>query len=153
MRVSPAPGTHSAASCQGDRRIGGAQPHAPHRLCAVSEPGAWGWVERSPGGLSRGLAGCLRTIWESGSYRHKAFLLSLPGKRAHHPGGSAVKNPPTMQETWVQSWSQEDPLDPGGRILPGGRQSYPLQYSCLEDPMDRGACWATVHGAVEQDTT
>ena len=28
---------------------------------------------------------------------------------------------------------------------PGGGHSNPLLYSCLEDPMDRGACWATVH--------
>ena len=93
--------------------MGGAQPHAPHTLCAVSERGAWGWVERSLGGLSRGRAGSLRATWEPGSYRDKAFLICLPGKRAHHLGGSAVKNPPTMQETWVQSWSQEDPLEEG----------------------------------------
>ena len=29
----------------------------------------------------------------------------------------------------------------------------PLQYSCLENPMDRGAWWATVHGAAESGTT
>ena len=29
------------------------------------------------------------------------------------PGGSVVKNPPTMQETWVQSLGQEDPLEQG----------------------------------------
>ena len=30
----------------------------------------------------------------------------------------------------------------------------PLQYSCLENPMDRGAWWATVHGVVKElDTT
>ena len=27
-----------------------------------------------------------------------------------------------------------------------------LQYSCLENPMDRGAWWATVHGITESDT-
>ena len=31
----------------------------------------------------------------------------------------------------------------------GEGNGYPLQYSCLENPMDRGAWWATVHGAVE----
>ena len=36
---------------------------------------------------------------------------------------------------------------------PGAGHGYPLQYSCLEDPMDRGAWWATVHGVVEADTT
>ena len=29
---------------------------------------------------------------------------------------------------------------------PGGGNGNPLQYSCRENPMDRGACWATVHG-------
>ncbi|CAI9173503.1 unnamed protein product [Rangifer tarandus platyrhynchus] len=29
---------------------------------------------------------------------------------------------------------------------PGGRHGNPLQYSCLENPMDRAAWWATVHG-------
>ena len=28
---------------------------------------------------------------------------------------------------------------------PGARHGNPLQYSCLENPMDRGACWATVN--------
>ena len=33
----------------------------------------------------------------------------------------------------------------GSGRSPGGGQGYPLQYSCLENPMDRGICWATVH--------
>ena len=36
-----------------------------------------------------------------------------------------------------------------GRSL-GGRHGNPLQYSCLENPMDRGAWWATVHGGHEE---
>ena len=56
------------------------------------------------------------------------------------PGGSAVKNPPAMQETWVQSLGQEAPLEeemaPYSSILacripwtkePGGLQSMGLQ--------------------------
>ena len=34
----------------------------------------------------------------------------------------------------------------------GGRNGYPLQYSCLESPMDRRAWWATVHGVVKHRT-
>ena len=45
------------------------------------------------------------------------------------------------QETWVQSLGWEDP--------PGGRHGNPLQYSCLENPMDRGAWWATVQGVTK----
>ena len=36
---------------------------------------------------------------------------------------------------------------------PGERNGYPLQYSCLENPMDRGGWWATVLGVTESDTT
>ena len=59
-----------------------------------------------------------------------------------------VKNPPA---------SAGDIRDAGS--IPGsGRSSgeihgNPLQYSCLENPMDRGAWWATVHGVAELNTT
>ena len=36
--------------------------------------------------------------------------------------------------------------------LPGERNGHPLQYSCLENPMDRGAWWATVHGVSKGQT-
>ena len=36
---------------------------------------------------------------------------------------------------------------------PGGGHGYPLQYSCLENPMDRGAWRATIHRVAESDTT
>ena len=35
---------------------------------------------------------------------------------------------------------------------PGGEHGNPLQYSCLEKPMDRGAWWATVHGVTKSRT-
>ena len=35
---------------------------------------------------------------------------------------------------------------PGLRRSPGEGNGNPLQYSCLENPMDRGAWWATVYG-------
>ena len=38
-------------------------------------------------------------------------------------------------------------LIPGLGRCPGEGNGYPLQYSCLENPMDRGAWWATVDGA------
>ena len=41
---------------------------------------------------------------------------------------------------------------PGWGRSPGGRHGNPLQYSCLENPMDRGACWATVHGVAKSQT-
>ena len=51
------------------------------------------------------------------------------------PGGAqTVKNPPAVQETQVQSLGWED--------LTGKGNGNPLQYSCLENTMDRGT-WPT----------
>ena len=55
-----------------------------------------------------------------------------------------VKNLPAMQETLVQSLGQEDP--------PGEGNGNPLQYSCLENLMDRGSWQATVHGVAKSQT-
>ena len=45
-----------------------------------------------------------------------------------------------------------DSITGSGRS-PGGGQGNPLQCSCLENPMDRGAWWAIVHRVAESDTT
>ena len=42
---------------------------------------------------------------------------------------------------------------PGSGSSPGGGHSNPLQHSCLENPMDRGAWQATVHSITESDMT
>ena len=55
-----------------------------------------------------------------------------------------VNNLPATQETWVQSLNLED--------SPGGGNGYPLQYSCLENPMDRGDWWAAVHRVAKSRT-
>ena len=59
-------------------------------------------------------------------------------------GGSDVKDLLAIQETWVQSLDQEDPLEEGN--------GYQLQYSCLQNSMDRGARQATVHGVTKSWT-
>ena len=38
---------------------------------------------------------------------------------------------------------------PGFGRSPGGANGNPLQYSCQENPMDRGPWWATVHGITQ----
>ena len=55
-----------------------------------------------------------------------------------------VKNLPAMQETCVRSLGWEDSQEEG--------MATPLQYSCLEKPMDRGVWWATVHGVTKSRT-
>ena len=42
---------------------------------------------------------------------------------------------------------------PGLSRSPGGGHGNPLQYCCLENPMDRGAWWAMVHRVSQSDTT
>ena len=42
---------------------------------------------------------------------------------------------------------------PGLGRSPGEENGNPTQYSCLENPMDRGAWQATAHGVAESDTT
>ena len=64
------------------------------------------------------------------------------------PGGSDDKNLPSVQETWVQDLGSVSGL---GRSH-GEGNGYPLQYSCLENLMERGDCWATVHGVTKNWT-
>ena len=41
---------------------------------------------------------------------------------------------------------------PGSGRSPGEGSGYPFQYSCLENSMDRGACWTIVHGVANSQT-
>ena len=58
------------------------------------------------------------------------------------PGGAVVKNLPTNAG-----------LIPGLGRSPGVRNGNPLQYSCLENSMARGAWKAIIHGVAESNTT
>ena len=66
---------------------------------------------------------------------------------AGFPGGSVVKNPlanagDKREVGWI----------PGLGRSPGAGNGNPLQYSCLANPMDRGARWVAVHRVTESDT-
>ena len=61
------------------------------------------------------------------------------------PGGSVVNNP--------LADAGDTDLIPGLERLPGERHDNPLQYSCLGNPIDRGAWWATVHGIIKESDT
>ena len=58
------------------------------------------------------------------------------------PGGSAEKNlPGNAEDMGLIPRSGRSPGDGNGNLI---------QYSCLGNPMDRGARWATVHGVVKE---
>jgi len=58
-----------------------------------------------------------------------------------------VKNPPANAGD-IKRCS----FDPWVGKIPGGGHGNPLQYSCLENPLDSGDWWATVHGVTNSQT-
>ena len=62
-------------------------------------------------------------------------------------GGTLIKNLPANAGDAGEAGST-----PGSGRSPRGGNDSPLQYSCLENPMDRGAWWATVHGIAKSQT-
>ena len=80
--------------------------------------------------------------WLRSSFKEKlSFSLASMG----FPGGSEVKASACN--------AGELGSIPGLGTSPGEGNGNPLQYSSLENPMDGGAWWATVHGVAESDTT
>ena len=68
--------------------------------------------------------------------------------KSSFPGGTVVKNP--------HAGSRDAGVEgsiPGSGRSSGGGNGNSLQYSCLENPMDRASWWATVHWVAESDTT
>ena len=80
------------------------------------------------------------------TYYQALYRKSVPTSTLHKafPGGTLVKNSPANAGDTV--------LTPGSGRSPGEGNSNPLQYSCLENPMDRGAWRATVHGVAKSWT-
>ena len=76
-------------------------------------------------------------------YSHKFFLPLIVINCKAPPGGLDGKE---------SACNIGDPGSiPGLGRFPGEGNGYPFQYSCLENSMDRGARWATVHGVTESD--
>ena len=63
------------------------------------------------------------------------------------PGSSVVKNLPANA-----GYTRDAASIPGSGRSHGEGNGYPLQYSCLENSMDRGACWAAVHEVAKSRT-
>ena len=82
-----------------------------------------------------------RTLWAPG---HRSLLSPFSYRRGASLVAQRLKHLPAMQETRVRSLGQEDSLGEGN--------GNPLQYSCLENPMDGRAWWATVHRVANSRT-
>ena len=80
---------------------------------------------------------CSLFLWES-------LFKCVSGFLEGFPGGSDGKEFVCNAGDQVQSLDREDSLGEGN--------GYPLQYSCLENPMDRGDWWATIHGVPKNQT-
>ena len=77
-------------------------------------------------------------------FQVKSFIIYDLGIVIFVPGGSEVK---------ASACNEGDlGLIPGLGRSPGEGNGNPLQYSCLENPMDGGAWWATVHGVAKSWT-
>ena len=100
--------------------------------------GALGW-ESSPWVLYQDLCS---TAW---SWASQSPIMGLSIRTLGFPGGSDSK----------ESACNAGDLSsvPGSGRLPGGGNCNPLQYSCLGNPMDRGARQATVQESKESDST
>ena len=69
--------------------------------------------------------------------RSSNIIIDSECEREGLPGGSVVKNLPAS--------AGDTGSIPGSGRSPGEGNSNPLQYSCLGNPLDRGAWWATIH--------
>ena len=91
-------------------------------------------------------------VWQPGAVRmmrwilREAIWLCLCSSKGF-PDGPVVKSLP-MNAGDIRDVSSV----PGWGRSPGGGHGNPLQYSCLESPMDRGAWWATLHRVAESRT-
>ena len=89
---------------------------------------------------------------------HLSFLLDFPDDSVSQESACSIGKP-KIQSFPGSSAGKESACNAGdsssiprlGRS-PGEGDGYPLQYSCLENSMDRRAWWATVHGIIESQT-
>ena len=89
------------------------------------------------------MEGWMNEGWMDG-YRDRYPTGGLPDG----PRGKKKKETPARQGTRLERWE----FHPWVGRSPGGGQGGPLQHSCLENPIDRGAWWATVQGVTKSRT-
>ena len=80
-------------------------------------------------------------------YIHYRYIYKAQDTRYRFPSGAVVKTLPANAED-----TGDVGLIPESGRSPGEGNGTPLQYACLENPMDRGAWQATVHGVTKSQT-
>ena len=70
-----------------------------------------------------------------------------------HPPPFCSSNAQSHSDSKESACNAADPGFLGWEDPPGEGNGYPLHYSCLENPMDRGAWRATVHGVAKSERT
>ena len=110
--------------------------------------GGRGSIEKCPERWAQSLA----SFWLYQGAAFSSFATSIPFPSVYlwvFPGGASVKNLPANAED-----TKDMGLISGSGRSPGVGSGNSLQYSCLENSMDRGTWWDTVHEvAKELDTT
>ena len=81
-----------------------------------------------------------------GATQRKKGTCNVTGEWGKAVGSVGKKLPVKAGDT------EDSSLIPESGSSSGGENGTPLQYSCLENPMDRGAWWATVHAVAESQT-
>ena len=98
--------------------------------------------------MTQQLPGACRLCQEKESGRIALKLvLEIGTWPSGFPGGALVKNPPANAGE-----ARDASLIPGLGRSPGVGNDNPLQYSCMKNSMDRGACWAIVHEVTKSGT-
>ena len=93
----------------------------------------------------------LPVISSQGNYWHQFFVSLGRYSTKHTPRGTYFPGSASGKE-FARNEGDLGSI-PGLGRSPGEGDGYPLQYSCLENPMARGVWWALVHGVAESDTT
>ena len=101
----------------------------------------YGVLDKLHSGMSYSAGGCEFNASESTTYTN--YIYRLVCMCVFSPGAVA-KNPPANAE--------DTGSNPGLGRSPRGGNHNPLQHSCWDNPMDRGAWWVTVHGIAKSQT-
>ena len=141
------------AQVPGRNRAGSGWPEQPPRRrvwtdreVSRSQELGPGWALRSPSRPQAVLPSCFLKLSPSGCMRQGLGAPQTP-RLTWVLVSTVVKNPPPSA-----GGARDSGSIPGSGRSPGRGNGNPLQCSCLDNPMDKGAWWATVHRVAQSQT-